>query len=241
MKSIKGLFIALVAAAGLVSQALAFTVGEAVVFDHKVSGVYRDGSSDGLVYIKRSGERMVIVQGENSPVLIIESVKSPSSIQQTINAIDDDGDTYTFNLISSMMVVYDPDGGKSRMTRIRSLSERDVERIDPIVRIAAGSYAAAEAEKISASFDCASAATNVEKMICGSAAIAKLDVDLAQRYTSLIKLAPQDKKLAQTEQREWLKERNQCSTERCLKESYNARISELDTILRHMNKPAEFR
>lgn len=241
MKSIKGLFIALVATAGLVSQALAFTVGEAIVFDHKVSGVYRDGGDDGLVYIKRSGERMVIVQGKHSPVLIIESVKSPSSIQQTVNAIDDDGDTYTFNLISSMMIVYDPDGGSSRMTRIRSLSERDIERIDSTVTIAAGGHVLAEAAKVSASFDCKKASTHTERMICSSASISKLDADLAQRYTSLLKLAPEDKKLAQTEQREWLKERNQCNTEKCLIDSYRSRISELDTIIRYMNKPAEFR
>ena len=250
MKSIKGWFVGLAIAIGLVfavasTQALALTIAEAIVFDHNVSGVYRDGGDEGVVYIKRSGEHMVVSQVQYAPVLAVGSVRSPSSIEQTVNAADGNGDTYTLNLISSIMTVYDPMGGASRMIRVRGFTKRDLEHIDPIVSEAMGhaeQVAPSEQEGVSASFDCTNASTKTEKMICGNASIAKLDVELAQRYKSLMKLSSgSDEVFNRQEQREWLAERNKCAGAKCLIDSYGSRISELDTIIRYMNKPAEFR
>lgn len=234
-RAVRGL---LLGAALLILPVSSFAVSaiSGKVFDKWVSGMYTDNSALGPFYVERVAGDAYYFQGSSMVVFSIDSVEVVSPIQVKIMLTNPVGGVSMWDRFGSEMDVYMPDGGVVTTKKIRDLTDKERVMI----------HSAAEGEKtntskISASFDCAKAATNIEKMICGSAAIAKLDVDLAQRYTSLIKLAPQDKKLAQTEQREWLKERNQCSTERCLKESYSARISELDTILRHMNKPAEFR
>lgn len=75
-----------------------------------------------------------------------------------------------------------------------------------------------------ASFDCAKASTKVEKLICGDAALSKLDVELNAAY----KTALQDEKQADTvkqAQKQWMKERNGCADAACVKGAYEARLS----------------
>lgn len=88
--------------------------------------------------------------------------------------------------------------------------------------VAANSYAA--------SFDCAKAGTKIEKMICASPALNKLDSDLASSYKEAV---GKDASIKQ-EQQAWMKERNKCPTEACLEESYKERIDNLTNfIVRH--------
>jgi len=76
------------------------------------------------------------------------------------------------------------------------------------------------------SFDCAKAATKVEKLICADAALSKFDEKLNTAY----KAALQDEKQAdyiRQAQKQWLKGRNGCRDVDCLKASYQDRINEL--------------
>lgn len=77
-----------------------------------------------------------------------------------------------------------------------------------------------------ASFDCAKASTKVEKLICGDAALSKLDEELNTAY----KTAVQDEKQTDTikqAQKQWMKERNGCDDAGCVKRAYEVRLSSL--------------
>jgi uncharacterized protein YecT (DUF1311 family) len=78
----------------------------------------------------------------------------------------------------------------------------------------------------SASFDCAKAATKVEKLICADAGLSKLDEDLNAAY----KTALQDKKQSDSikqAQKQWVKERDGCVDVDCVKRAYDIRLSAL--------------
>lgn len=87
--------------------------------------------------------------------------------------------------------------------------------------IAAGSVAHA------ASFDCAKAATTIEKQICADHQLSALDQQLAQSYKdSRTNSANAD--LLKSEQRAWLVTvRNRCENAECLRQAYSDRISAL--------------
>lgn len=76
----------------------------------------------------------------------------------------------------------------------------------------------------SASFDCKKAKTNIENMICSSAEIGKLDLMLADEYRSAFSKDKSNKE----RQLNWLRERNKCTNENCLKNLYKERVSELE-------------
>lgn len=81
-----------------------------------------------------------------------------------------------------------------------------------------------------ASFDCAKAGTKIEKMICASPTLNELDSDLASIYKEAV---GKDSSIKQ-DQRDWIKERNQCSNVECLEQSYKERIATLTNfIVRH--------
>lgn len=76
-----------------------------------------------------------------------------------------------------------------------------------------------------ASFDCAKAATKVEKLICVDAELSKLDEGLSAAYKAALQ---QSKAQAITQaQEQWLKERNECVDVACVKAAYQNRISQL--------------
>lgn len=80
-----------------------------------------------------------------------------------------------------------------------------------------------------ASFNCAKASTNIEKMICGNAELSKLDEELNAAY----KIVLQDEKRENTikqAQKLWIKERNSCLDIICLKGTYSARTAQLLSI-----------
>lgn len=78
-----------------------------------------------------------------------------------------------------------------------------------------------------ASFDCRKAQTHVEKLICGTPSLSKLDEDLDSAYRQALE---RDDTRTQTiaSQKQWLKdERNACPTGECLEAAYSRRIREL--------------
>jgi uncharacterized protein YecT (DUF1311 family) len=81
-----------------------------------------------------------------------------------------------------------------------------------------------------ASFDCAKAATNIEKMICADEGLSALDSQLATVYKRSI-YAAIDKGAFKQEQLSWLKTRNACKDVACLSQSYQSRIATLGASL----------
>jgi uncharacterized protein len=81
-----------------------------------------------------------------------------------------------------------------------------------------------------ASFDCAKASTDVEKMICSDSAISQLDSDLGVAYKAAMDKA-ENKDLLKQEQRLWLKAKlNTCQNVGCLSDVYSQRIAQLNAI-----------
>lgn len=83
-----------------------------------------------------------------------------------------------------------------------------------------------------ASFDCAKASTKIEKIICGTPAISKLDDELGKVYQDDISKANEEQKQRLVaEQKHWLKyTRNVCTKEPCFKHAYWSRLAELETF-----------
>jgi uncharacterized protein len=84
----------------------------------------------------------------------------------------------------------------------------------------------------SPSFDCAKASSSVEKLVCNDAELAKLDNSLSSLYHQLLKnLSVADQKLLKTEQRGWVKGRDDCwksdDMRGCVASGYHDRINEL--------------
>lgn len=82
------------------------------------------------------------------------------------------------------------------------------------------------------SYDCAKATKEMDRAICYSPSVAALDVQLGQVYKAALKKLPAEKKQLQTQQREWLINREkQCTIYKwwveCLQESYTKRLAEL--------------
>lgn len=89
-----------------------------------------------------------------------------------------------------------------------------------------------------ASFDCTKAATDVEKTICGSVALAAYDQSVTQTYKSALAYyqtkqnAKEQIATLKQSQKEWLAKRNTCGTdEMCLEKSMSERISDIDSDL----------
>ncbi|MFA6202754.1 MAG: lysozyme inhibitor LprI family protein [Gallionella sp.] len=83
-----------------------------------------------------------------------------------------------------------------------------------------------------ASFDCQKAGTAIEKSICNNEEVSALDSDLSNIYKMAI---AQNIDLKQS-QREWVKERNLCTSDDCLLKEYNNRISFIKQLLPQKNE-----
>lgn len=78
------------------------------------------------------------------------------------------------------------------------------------------------------SFDCQRAASQVEKTICSSPVLARLDSELAVAFASALQRT-QDPTLARQAQRDWLRnQRNSCDSPSCLENVYTSRIASLN-------------
>ena len=92
---------------------------------------------------------------------------------------------------------------------------------------AAAAPAPVETGPITASFDCAKAASAQEKLVCGDRELARLDVDLIAAYRKAREAAA-DPKALQADQLQWLKSsRNACVDKACLVDAYKARLAQL--------------
>ena len=92
--------------------------------------------------------------------------------------------------------------------------------------------AAGTAPAATPSFDCAKATHEVEQMICKDAALAELDHTLNSLYHTVLKHTPASEQGAlKTEQRGWVKGRNDCwkasDMRGCIASEYQTRIAEL--------------
>ncbi|NMM25735.1 MAG: DUF1311 domain-containing protein [Glaciimonas sp.] len=74
-----------------------------------------------------------------------------------------------------------------------------------------------------AGFDCATAQTKVEKLICADAELSKLDEYLASAYSAALKVDGNAAYVRQ-EQKQWVKERNACVDASCVKNAYQNRL-----------------
>lgn len=88
------------------------------------------------------------------------------------------------------------------------------------------------AQAATPSFDCAKAASQVEKLICSDSELANLDRSLSNLYSALLEHTPASgQKHLKAEQRGWIKGRDDCwkseDLHRCVKDEYEARIKEL--------------
>lgn len=83
-----------------------------------------------------------------------------------------------------------------------------------------------------ASFDCAKAGAKVEKLVCDTLSISKLDDELGKLYQEVLSKANEEQKqLLVAEQKHWLKHtRNVCGDESCLKVAYWSRQAGLATF-----------
>jgi len=78
-----------------------------------------------------------------------------------------------------------------------------------------------------ASFDCGKATSEVEKIICSSDELSKLDESLNKAFLEALRRTDIKKRTIES-QRQWLKnKRNACQNAECLKEAYETRIKEL--------------
>ncbi|WP_420210180.1 lysozyme inhibitor LprI family protein [Burkholderia aenigmatica] len=82
---------------------------------------------------------------------------------------------------------------------------------------------------IVASFDCAKAASKIEKLICSSPETATTDKQLASVYRAAVATTSDPAALKQ-QQRDWLKERNACDDAACLVRVTDARIQALSAM-----------
>lgn len=94
-------------------------------------------------------------------------------------------------------------------------------------RLDTGSVAVAATVPPAPSFDCARAATPVEKTICADADLARLDGELVAAYRQAMGQA-RDGDALKGEQQNWLRQvRNKCPSAACLTAAYQARLAAL--------------
>ncbi len=79
------------------------------------------------------------------------------------------------------------------------------------------------------SFDCSKASTYSEKAICSDSLLGKLDGALAENYKYMLASDIGDgaRNDLKTTQKKWLAERNKCTNNQCLTDSYRKRVDEI--------------
>ena len=86
-----------------------------------------------------------------------------------------------------------------------------------------------EASEFAPSFDCLKAKNYVEKEICASSYLARLDYKLNELYQRKMASA-NNKKYIKEEQRRWILERNKCNNYQCVELSYKKRINSISSV-----------
>ena len=81
-----------------------------------------------------------------------------------------------------------------------------------------------------ASFDCVKASSKMEKAICSNPELSRLDEKLAEAYKNALS---KDKSIKGA-QVAWIKDTAKCGDDACIRESYTARIKELQGLQQHI-------
>jgi uncharacterized protein len=80
------------------------------------------------------------------------------------------------------------------------------------------------------SFDCVKASTKVERLICENPELSKLDDELSAKYKKVLK-EPLKLNALDITQKQWLSYRDRCESDVCIRNYYNQRLTELDSII----------
>jgi uncharacterized protein len=92
---------------------------------------------------------------------------------------------------------------------------------------------------LAASFDCAKAATAIEKQVCADAELSTLDELLGRFYRGVLDVLQQSP-CFKDDQRQWLgKVRNRCADSICLREAYLRRLGALSALQPGMALPKD--
>lgn len=81
-----------------------------------------------------------------------------------------------------------------------------------------------------ASFDCQKAETRIEKAICNHTELSDLDEYLGRYYGAAQAFFAEGGDCLKADQKQWLKKRNTCQTNACIKTAYLERLSVLDAV-----------
>ena len=84
---------------------------------------------------------------------------------------------------------------------------------------------------IRASFDCAKAGSDAERLICADRELAALDVRMADLYEMGLNSVADSNEFT-GEQKVWLSRRDACTDKQCLVVSYDDRIKDLQRWIR---------
>jgi uncharacterized protein len=82
-----------------------------------------------------------------------------------------------------------------------------------------------------ASFDCQKASTPTEKRICASKELSDLDGMLGEIYGFAQNRLPLALECLRADQRAWLRKRNQCTSDDCVRRVYLERLAELESFV----------
>lgn len=114
-------------------------------------------------------------------------------------------------------------------------SSRHAGAVAQVPTVVASSSASETATQVSTpSFDCAKAATLIEKEICRDPVLAGLDNVLAQNYATVrhanFGFSSEVMQNIMQAQKAWVTERDRCADAECLRDTYRKRIDELNEI-----------
>jgi uncharacterized protein len=74
-----------------------------------------------------------------------------------------------------------------------------------------------------ASFDCEAARAHADILVCSNPELSRMDEELDRHYRRAVREAPAPLRLLR-EQRNWLRQRDACSTPECLRQAYSQRL-----------------
>lgn len=172
-------------------------------------------------------ENLVMMESNRLGRLYKELGSHPNSTQDSVQQMDYDHQNWSGMLEASCQdyrCMY-----IALINRNNSLTSR-LKALGPV-------QAAAPVQQLShngPSFNCVKASTKVEHLICNSATVSELDINLSESYKEALSMRT-DNKWMKEEQVEWVKNtRNICDNEACLIQAYEQRIDEIFWMKKHM-------
>lgn len=97
---------------------------------------------------------------------------------------------------------------------------------------------------MAASFDCTKAGTQVERLICTTPILGQLDIALSENYRNIraSDIGDGARSNLLSTQRDWIRQRNTCSTSSCIERIYRIRIDEICSypVLSGIHPPCKY-